>query len=474
MNFRNFNKKQYLVLISIAFLSLIFSSIFLNQLGIKDTVTFFIGTFLLITEIYLIRIDKKLSVLLFIISFPIIVTARKVCDFNFLIFKVTYETIYITLIFIYSLSNVKKVLKEYLKEKNSAEFKFTMLIILFIIFAYNSSIFSVNFYDSITETYISVLIPIMFMFVVISSFRFNEMKKIFYALIISIDLSCIYGFLQIFLYRIPIKAIKSNREFLTFGYHNVNIFASILMMIMPFLLQIIFYEKKTIKEKIILAFSLVINIAALLLTFTRGAWLSFIILMLLILLSKKYRKIIYIFIIPFIAIAKPLISFILKRGTNTSILNNESAIARVQSIFTSVRIMFEYPFGTGPKTFAEVYKNYLDAGYMIMPQQLRWNINVANYALENAHNLWLQIGVELGLVCLLIFLLLVINRFKVAFNNHKYNRGTLISLVMFLIFTVLTGFEFNHKGVITNNLILWLVFAMIQVNSGYDTKEESC
>lgn len=465
MNLKNLNKKQYTLFTLLGVISIGISILFLKKLGVKDAAMFFLATWLLIMEVYLIKRDIKTSILLFIISFPIMATARKVCNFDFLIFRVTYETIYITVLFLSNIKNIISLLKLYLKNKKSLEFKFIMGILIYIIFGYNSSVFSQNTYNSISEIFISILIPIMFMLSVISNFKSENVKKIVYALIISITLSSLYGFLQIFLYHIPIKAISSNREYLTFGYHNINIFACILMMIIPFLLQAILYEKNSKKESIFLILSLIISLMALFLTYTRGAWLAFLFAVFLILLSKKYRKYIYVLGIIFIAIAKPLISFILSRGTSTSIFTDESAIARIQSIFTSIRIITVYPFGTGAGTYAVMYKRYLEAGYMLIPVELRNNIQVANYALETAHNLWLQIGVELGLMCLIVFLLIFINRVRATFKNYHINRASFISLVMFLIFSVLTGFEFNHKGVITNNLILWLVFAMIQLNN---------
>lgn len=474
MNLKFFNRKQYMLFSIFGIISVVLSLLFFKELGVKDAGMFFLATWLLLIEIYLIKFDVKLSILLFIISFPIMATARKVCYFDFLFFKVTYETIFITILFSFNFKKVKSLFKEYIKDKSSKAFKFTMLLVTLVIFAYNSSIFSINIYSSITEIFISIIIPIMFMFSVIANFDKDDIKKIAYALIISISFSCIYGFLQIFLYHIPFNAISSNRQFLTFGYHNINIFACILMMIMPYLLQAILYEKNSKREKIFLSFALVVSLIALFLTYTRGAWLAFLLVIFLILLSKKYRKFIYGLGLIFIVIAKPLISFILSRGTSTSILTDESAIARVQSIFTSIRIIMDYPFGTGAATYADMYKKYLDAGYMLMPEGLRSSIHVATYALENAHNLWLQIGVEFGIVCLIVYLLIIINRVRATLKNYPINRASFISLTMFLVFTILTGFEFNHKGVITNNLILWLVFAMIEIsNNDYTYKNNA-
>ena len=82
MNIRDFIKKRYKILIAISLLSLSISIIFLKQIGKKDAVMVFAATFLLLLEIYIASIDRKKSILLFILSFPILVTARKICYFT--------------------------------------------------------------------------------------------------------------------------------------------------------------------------------------------------------------------------------------------------------------------------------------------------------------------------------------------------------------------------------------------------------
>lgn len=469
MEFKTFIKEKYKILIFITLIAIALSAIFLKDLGLKDAAVFFIGTVMLFLEIYLIFLDKKKSLLLFIISFPIIVTARKVCNFDFLFLRITYETIYITFFFLINYKNVSSKIKELLKNGKSKEFKFIMQIFIFSIFAVVSCIFSVITLHSMSEVFISVFVPFFFMICILITFTKEDLSNIIFSLVISIDLSCIYGFSQMFSNHIPLRAIGANTDLLTFGYHNVNIFASILIIISPFMLQQILYRKNSNKAKVFLFISLGINLLALFLTHTRGAWLTFVAVAFLILISKKYRKIMYIFIAGGVLVAKPVLTYILSRGTTTSIFVDESAIARVQSIFTCVKMMILYPFGVGPGNFAAMYKRYAEAGYLLMPQSMRIKINMPNYVLENAHNLWLQIGVEYGLVCLIVFMIIIINRLIVAFSNYKENRATIIAIVSYFIMSVTSGVEFNHKGVITGNLILWLVFAMIELNKSKTT-----
>ncbi|HCW04358.1 MAG TPA: hypothetical protein DGK91_07425, partial [Clostridium sp.] len=84
-----------------------------------------------------------------------------------------------------------------------------------------------------------------------------------------------------------------------------------------------------------------------------------------------------------------------------------------------------------------------------MPKSLRDKVVASSNLLEHAHNLWLQIGVEFGIVCLIVFILIVINRIKVIFKDYTFNRGVFTSIVAWVIYSTSTGMEFNHKGVIT-------------------------
>ncbi|WP_138206585.1 O-antigen ligase family protein, partial [Haloimpatiens lingqiaonensis] len=333
-------------------------------------------------------------------------------------------------------------------------------------FVYNANTYSVYFFKSMADTYIGVIVPIMFMLVSVSIFNKNDIKKIILSLIFSVDLSCLYGFIQIFKDGISISNINKNRAFLTFGYHNVNIFAGILVTVIPFTLEYILYKKNNKSEKIFLYSSFIIEMFALLVTFTRGAWLTAIIAVFLILISKKYKKFLIAMVVLGAILFKPTMSFILTRGnTLISFFQNESAIARIQSIYTDIRIIKDYPFGVGMSSFPEFYKEFAVRGYLMMPEEFRWKITAAHYMLEHAHNLILQIGVEFGIVALAIFILIIINRIKATISKYEENRMFFVSFIVYIVFSTLTGNEFNHKGVITGTLIIFLIMALIQVNN---------
>ena len=121
-----------------------------------------------------------------------------------------------------------------------------------------------------------------------------------------------------------------------------------------------------------------------------------------------------------------MLSFILSRGSsyNTSIFTNDSAVSRMQGVFGSLKMIMENLFGIGGETFHTMYEDIL-CRYLLMPESLRNQVVASSNLLEHTHNLWLQIAVEFGLVCIIVFILMVINRMKLIFKDYTYNRGYL-------------------------------------------------
>lgn len=458
-------KKKEITLITAMIIFVGISAIQYSRIGAKDSLMFGVAGILLSLEIYYLWVNKSKSMLMFIASFPILVTARKVCYFDILFIKVSFESIYITICFLLNLKNIISLIKYYIYKENSIGSNFITSSFLLIVFAYSSSIFSYNIFKSLSYIYITVLIPIMFCLSMIVSFSKDEIYKIIYVLIIGIDLSCIYGITQFVFLGMSLSKLKEHRELLTFGYHNVNIFSGILLSVIPFTLENILYKdrEKTKKELYFVVVSFFTQIIALALTMTRGAWIAFLITVLMILISRKYGKILIAGAAIFMVFFNKIITFILHRGASEAhFFQNESMIARLESIFISFKILLKYPFGTGGNNFANLYKKYQLDGYMFMPQNLRMKLSVADYALESAHNLWLQISIDYGLIFALIFFVLIINRIHRAIKEFALNRASFAAIVNYIVISVSTGGEFEHKGIITSTIIIWIIFAIIE------------
>lgn len=450
------------IYIIFSMLTVILGFVLVPTYGKKDAISMCLAFLFLILEIYLLFKNKKYSVLLYIVSIPILVTARKLCYFNFFIFRITFETIYISFLFILSYKEVIKLIKKRYGNKNLDIFM--DLLFVLIVFSYNSCFFSTDVFYSLGEVFIAILVPVMFMLSVMALFKKEDIKKILYHLFIAMNISCIYGFMQIISLKIPLSKIIKNREYITFGYNNINIFAGIMILIIPVILYIIVANNNSKKEKIFLYITFGLNTVSLIITYSRGAWICLIISVIIIMFNKKKRKTNIVIGLLMLIALKPALSYILTRGSYASLWKNASTVARIHGAFTDFLIMFKYPFGAGPGTYPYLYKTFAIDGYKLIPEFIRLKISVASYALESAHNLFFTIGAEFGVVCLIVFLVIIINRLTALFKNYKDNRGIFSAMVSYLIISLLTGTELNHKGIITGPLILFLYFAIIELN----------
>ena len=148
MNIKKFLKQNYMLLGSLIVISIVVFLLLFKSMGIKDSVMIAIATAMLVLELYYASVDMKKSILLFIVSFPIFVTARKAVYFDLLFLKVTYESIYVTILFILNIKDIIKFIKGKFYNKESLSSKFLFLTLIFVLFATNSNIFSENILKS--------------------------------------------------------------------------------------------------------------------------------------------------------------------------------------------------------------------------------------------------------------------------------------------------------------------------------------
>ena len=458
--FAQLKKKDYAVMAVFLLVSAAFSALEYRTLGRKDTAMLFIATVSALTTIYMSFKDSKKAVIMFIALFPVLVTARKAVYFDFLFLRITYETVIISFLFILNIKQIKSELTKLYKSTAKGDFALMLYVGVLVVFSAVSSIFSYNPRLSLGYAFISITVPVMFFLTVIAIFRKEDINNILLALVFQNDLSCLYGFIQARGTHAGLRGLSAKRDLITFGFHNINIFAGILILILPFVAEDLLYKKSKGKRRIFLAVSFFINIVALMITFTRGAWLAFMVTMLIVMISRKYKKVLIGVILVGLAGSKWIFGYILRRGTQNSITQNESAIARIQSLFTSTKIMIDYPFGIGGGNFAAAFRNNSLDGYLMIPHSLRVKIVVATYNLLAAHNLWLQIGVEYGIICVFAFFMIVLNRWISSIKKFGLYKAETASITAYIMFSFLTGVEFEHKGIITGALIIWLVFAM--------------
>ena len=100
------NKKNLLRLILLAVVAVVCGVLAVGKLGVKDGATFTLSLLLTISILSVGKNDIKKAVYLFIVSMPILVTARKGFYLDFLIFKLNFETLIILGLFIVNYRNI--------------------------------------------------------------------------------------------------------------------------------------------------------------------------------------------------------------------------------------------------------------------------------------------------------------------------------------------------------------------------------
>lgn len=452
------DKKVYFKWLLIAIFVAISTLLSVKTAGIKDGLTFTVSLIITIYIIFNGKKNIKRCMYLFIMSMPILVTARKLFYLDLFIIKLNFESLIILYLFTINFKQIQVKIKE-LFEGYKILFYF---IILFCFASYISTIFSTDFILSLELTTTSILVPILLGALLLSVFNKDDIKKIIYSLVISVNFSCLYGALQILGIGISIDAIKSSREIITFGYHNVNIFVNVVLMVFPLLLNEFLYKKNTAKENLFLILSAILQTGSIFITFSRGAWLALGLAVILILFSKKYKYVFITIIVLGVLTAPFILPKIMGRGDSSShFLQNTSNTARVLSIIASKNIMLDNIFGVGYGNFNTSYRLNADDAYMSIDYEVRKHMVAPLYSMEHAHNLFLNTGVELGITAMIAILAIFIILIKKVISNYSEARGIFVSLILFIFIGVTTGIQFNHKGVVTNTYILWILFSMI-------------
>jgi O-antigen ligase/lipoprotein NlpI len=317
---------------------------------------------------------------------------------------------------------------------NKLEWKATSLdkpVIFYLILGCLSLIWSVNIYNSIMTLPI-FLVGLVLYFVVSNSIR--EQKKIERLLLIVIILGTImgaYGILQYLGIDFGFWTgnIGRGQVFGLFG--NVNYFAE--YMILPLSLTIgLILSKEKVFNRFFLLLCLIIMGGALFLTFTRGSYLAIAISIPAILFlyyrsssnntNKQYYKkiILYFLLLVIIALAviyipHPLnkentpLGKLRNRVTIESLTSGSSILRRVATWKFTWMMIEDYPIlGSGVGTYGYQSLKY-QADFFA--QGKNRDIYPHGFAVQ-AHNEYLQIWSELGIIGLLLFLWIIFNYYR--------------------------------------------------------------
>jgi len=269
-------------------------------------------------------------------------------------------------------------------------------------------------------------------------------------------------------------------------FGNVGYFAGYLMFPLPIAIALFFVCKNKVKKILLLIGGLAMA-AALLATLTRGSYLalgiSSIIMFLLFLSSrgiffvKENKKILIIILIAILVITFLLVipNPLNKQGTIISKIKSRISITQLSKDYSIKRREATWGFST------LMIKDHLLLGsglgtfkYNTLRYQAKFFDQGQNRALypygiaDKAHNEYLQLSAELGIIGLGIFLWLMIIYFKYGVKKlkgikDKYEQGIIIGLMGSIVAFLVDGLFWFPLRLPTNTAMFWLILGLTMV-----------
>jgi len=387
-----------------------------------------------------------------------------------------------------------------LKMVNKEEVKITrttlnLPVLAFMVICVLSLFWSNSSMVSLLELPLFLAGPILY-FIVANNIRDeHQINRLLTTLLIISSLLGIYGIFQYNGIDFPFwKAnVGRNQVFGLFG--NVNYFAEYMIVPLPLAISL-FFATRNRAHKIILLVGILAMGGSLILTFTRGSYLaigiSSIFMFLLYLASQgksfiKEHKKIFIFILVLIVLAtfifalpNPLnkpgtaISKI-KRRISISQFTQGSSLKRRITIwkFTGLMIKDHPLLGSGIGTFKYNSLNYQAQFFDQGENRRLYTHGIA----DKVHNEYLQLGAEIGILGLGIFLWFIITYFRYGIKilkrlKNKYKQGIVIGLmggVMAVLIDAIFGFPLHLPATL---VLFWLFIGLIVSLNNFENHSE--
>lgn len=393
---------------------------------------------------------------LFIIILPIVSRLKTIFLVTLGPFEISIESIFIFILllgwFARLAVNKDKIVREPLG-----------VWILFFILTGVISISSAKYpLESSRVLFAGIVQPVIFYYILINNVRDRKSIKLtIYALIFSIFIASSYSLFQLFsLSGFSPHGILEYR--LPSVYYNPLIFAETLILTMPLLFVASISRLFPVIWRKFALLVLLISLFALMLTYSRGAAVALAASTSLLFIKEvRIRRLAYK-AIPFIVLALilqwGLISSIFMRRLPTMQYLSEPSNAiteRLNGWQSSLTMISDRPLtGVGLGMFKYNYPQYM--------------ISEAILQLESAHNLYLNIAVEMGILGLIFFLIIlgIIIKRAIFLTKSKdpfikdISLGLLASAAGYSVL-VFFGAEFVHKHMFTNMLLFWTIIGLI-------------
>ena len=374
-----------------------------------------------------------------------------------------------------------KVLSQEKAKLSSSTLNFPILS--FISICILSLIWSNSFFISLKELPLFLAGPLLYFVITNNISEDRQISRILNALLIVGSLFGIYGIFQYngIDFSFWIRNIGRQQVFGLFG--NVNFFAEYLIVPLPIAVSLFFVTQNKIK-KFLLLIGIIVMGTSLIATFTRGSYLGFgvslIFMSFLFLISrgknfiKKNRKIFiiiltvviiitFLFIIPN-PLNKPgtAIEKIKSRVSISQITQSASIKRRIATWKFTVPMIKDHPLlGSGIGTYKYNTLKYQAEFFKLGENRSLYPHGFA----DKAHNEYLQLWAEMGIVGLGIFIWLIISYFSCGLKilrkiKDEYKQGIIIGLmgsVTAVLIDGLFGFPLHLPATV---ILFWLVLAL--------------
>jgi len=289
-----------------------------------------------------------------------------------------------------------------------------------------------------------VILAILMFYMIIIYMRFKPEHRgiILSLLIISFSIIIIAGLLQFIFNKYSTwmdvtleNGTVEHRGRLNSLFIFPNSFSASIVLVLPVIFGAIFLKKFNLFYKILFSILFGSGVFCLISTYSRAGWIGFAAAAILMgyLFGQKKRFI----LIPLIVLTLTglsLMLFLHKETLKSYVFHNYSDKSRQFIFVKSLKILSEHPLtGIGIGNFHDVYPLYILPGEETLPEEVSrpWH----------AHNLFLNMAVEMGIPGLIAFLWFLLNIFRQICmsvpGNMEYKEilyGLIAGLTGFLIF----------------------------------------
>ncbi len=303
-------------------------------------------------------------------------------------------------------------LLKYLRGKRVIRFEWMDLtVLLFAVVYFLSGLISASPSDTVKPMLVLAIFLIGY-FLVVNLIRSSEwLTRALIAITSSAVLVSLYGIFQNF-FGITDDKWQDEEMFeeisgrVVSTFENPNVLAEYLILCLPIAIAGFLVSKKP-SHKLAFLFATGVGGACLIFTWSRGAWLGFLIAMMIFLVMYSKKTIVAmsfgVFAIPFLPFVLP--ASILNRFLSIGNLGDSSTSYRVHIWEGTLNLLSEHGLsgiGISVDVFQKIYPRYALSGIESAP---------------HSHNLYLQIAVECGVFGLILFLIFLFTYVKHTFTH---------------------------------------------------------